>query len=95
MRLALQEHEIFKDLAQTSSGPGSRIFLFGSRTDDQKGGDMGIYVIPASCNRLFENKIKPLLQTHLRMGEQKIHIILPRDSKCPIEQEAIAKGIEL
>ena len=77
-----------------------KIFLFGSRVDDNKrGGDIDLYIIPdddqSTSEELFEKKIKFLSKLQLSLGEQKIDIIISKDKNRPIEKAAIDSGIEL
>lgn len=75
------------------------VYLFGSRVDDnQKGGDIDLYVVPEnklSSSQLLEKKIDFLVQLKNRIGEQKIDVIIARDQNRLIEQEALRKGIKL
>ena len=74
-----------------------KIYLFGSRTDDNlKGGDIDLYLCPSTK---FDNgrelKIKFLVQLELKIGEQKIDVIIANDKNRLIEQEALRTGILL
>ena len=73
------------------------LYLFGSRVDENKrGGDIDLYLIPS---QKFDNerdrKIKFLVKLDLYIGEQKIDVILAKDSSRLIEQEALKYGVEL
>jgi len=75
----------------------AKIYLFGSRVDENKrGGDIDLYLIPS---QKFDNerdrKIKFLVKLDLYIGEQKIDPILAKDSSRLIEQEALKYGVEL
>jgi predicted nucleotidyltransferase len=74
-----------------------KIYLFGSRVDDSKrGGDIDLYLIPS---QKFDNerdrKIKFLVKLDSYIGEQKIDVILAKDSSRLIEQEALKYGVRL
>jgi predicted nucleotidyltransferase len=75
------------------------VYLFGSRVDDnQKGGDIDLYVVPEnklSSSQLLEKKIDFLVQLKNRIGEQKIDVVIAREQNRLIEQEALRKGIKL
>ena len=75
------------------------IYLFGSRTDDQKkGGDIDLYIVPAqkqSAEQQYQQKIKFLVALQLAIGEQKIDIVIAKDKNRAIEKEAIRTGIKL
>ena len=45
MRLSIEESKMIRDSAVKYFGKNSKIYLFGSRTDDKKkGGDIDIYI---------------------------------------------------
>ncbi|MDR2923925.1 MAG: nucleotidyltransferase domain-containing protein [Treponema sp.] len=76
--------------------PNAKIWLFGSRADDnKKGGDIDIAV-------LSENIIKDVMQEIQirrficgRIGEQKIDIVISSTGKEAIFRLAVAEGIQL
>jgi len=78
---------------------GGSIYLFGSRVDDnQKGGDIDLYIVPNTelpSSALLEKKLNFLVQVKNAIGEQKIDVVIARDKKRLIEQEALQKGIKL
>jgi predicted nucleotidyltransferase len=96
MRLTDFEQKIIKKAFIESFEEG-KIYLFGSRVDENKrGGDIDLYLIPS---QKFDNerdrKIKFLVKLDLYIGEQKIDVILAKDSSRLIEQEALKYGVEL
>ncbi len=96
MRLEQYEIDGIKKAFVESFEEG-KIYLFGSRVDDSKrGGDIDLYLVPA---KRFDDERKRrrdfLIKLDEYIGEQKIDAILAKDSSRLIEQEAIAKGIEL
>jgi len=96
IRLTEREIRAIKELAVEVFGEGTRVFLFGSRTDpSKKGGDIDLYVIPAKRDKLFDKYLKYLARLKLTIGDQKIDLILQEDLNRPIEKEALEKGIEL
>lgn len=96
MRLSLHEIKSIVRLKDKFFGEQSRIYLFGSRVDDdQKGGDIDLYIKPDSFDTTLEKKIKFLARLKAEIGEQKIDLILPSDEKRLIDVEAQQKGIEL
>lgn len=96
MRLTLFEIENIVNLKNKYFGELSKIYLFGSRTDDtKKGGDIDLFI------ELFDSKYdnlslknKFIVELQDVIGEQKIDIVFARDSARVIEIEA-RKGIEL
>mgnify|MGYP000199135970 CR=1 FL=1 len=80
--------EVFQD---------GKIYLFGSRVDDTKrGGDIDLYLCPArqyDNERELKRKFQILLDEYLR--EQKIDVVMAKDTNRLIEKEALRTGIEL
>lgn len=99
MRISNSYQQTIKKLFKNIFGEG-KIYLFGSRVDDnKKGGDIDLYIVAndktLSAEELFDKKIKLLSQIQLYLGEQKIDIIISKDKNRPIEKEAIKNGVEL
>jgi hypothetical protein len=96
MRLENFEIEKIKSSALNIFGKDAHVTLFGSRVDDlSKGGDIDLYIQSSIKNNAIENKIKFLIDLKSEIGDQKIDVILAKDSSRLIEQEALAKGIKL
>ena len=97
-KVRLSEYEIkaIKDIATKVFGEGTKVFLFGSRTDpSKKGGDIDLYIVPASKDNLFDKELKFLAKLKLRIGDQKIDVIVQENPNRPIEREAVRTGVEL
>lgn len=72
------------------------IYLFGSRTDSNlRGGDIDLYIHTQNKNNLLEKKVQFLARVKDKIGDQKIDLLLSKDTSRAIEQEAIEKGIKL
>lgn len=96
MRLENFEIEKIKSSALNIFGKDVHVTLFGSRVDDlSKGGDIDLYIQSSIKNNAIENKIKFLIDLKSEIGDQKIDVILAKDSSRLIEQEALTKGIKL
>ena len=96
VRLNDYEIKAIKDIAEEVFGKGTRVFLFGSRTDPKrKGGDIDLYIIPAKREDLFDKQIKFLAKLKLRIGDQKIDLVLQEDPGRLIEKEAMETGVEI
>ena len=96
VRLSADEVKAIKDTATEVFGEGTKVILFGSRTDpSKKGGDIDLYIVPASREDLFNKQLKFSAKLKLRIGDQKIDVVVQEDPSRPIEQEAIRTGIEL
>ena len=96
MRLSEDEVMAIKKAFKEVFGEGE-IYLFGSRVDDTKrGGDIDLYIISPIKDfiELRKRKIDFLIKLYEYIGEQKIDIVISRDKKRLIEQEAL-KGVKL
>jgi predicted nucleotidyltransferase len=77
-------------------GENTRVYLFGSRVDDQKkGGDIDLYIVTDKTDDLLERKIKFLAALTQEIGEQKVDVIFAENPTRKIEQIAQKEGIEL
>ena len=96
VRLSKKEIEAIKKLAGEIFGQGTEVYLFGSRTDPtERGGDIDLYIVPAKRERLFKNKLRFLVELKLKIGEQKIDVIIAKDLSRDIEKEALKTGVKL
>ncbi len=98
MRLSTYEIDVIKDTFKDIFQNGD-IYLFGSRIDDnKKGGDIDLYIklsSPLQIKDMMAKKSKFRLKLEDKIGEQKIDIIISRNTSRPIEKEALQKGIKL
>lgn len=100
MRLTPRQQQIIREAAQDVFGTEARVWLFGSRVDDnRRGGDIDLYIEaqiddPARLAAL-ENRFYARLQR--RLGEQRIDIISRSPGMPPsaIQQQARSQGIPL
>lgn len=77
-----------------SIDPNARVYLFGSRVDDQKlGGDIDLLVI----SRVIDLKSKLLILNRMYdlIGEQKIDIVIAPNLLDPFHKHAFDTGVEL
>lgn len=96
MRLSDFEIKTIHNECRNFFGSNSKVFLFGSRVDnDLRGGDIDLYIIPELNTRLEEKRSRFLLRLYEQIGEQKIDLIFRKDETRPIEQEAIQHGVLL
>ena len=96
MRLTMFEITTIQRNAENIFGDRVKVYLFGSRVDDnKKGGDIDLYVIPENKDNFFEKKIKFLSALNSALGEQKIDVVIAKDQTRPIEKQALETGIEL
>lgn len=95
MRLKKSEIEAIKNTFLKTFVHGE-VFLFGSRVDDnQKGGDIDLYIRTKSLSHLSRNKIDFLVQLKQLIGRQKIDLVIDRGSNRLIDKLAKKNGILL
>ena len=97
MRLTNSEIAIIKTAGKGLFGPKTRIFLFGSRTDDsRKGGDIDLYVEAEHPVQLQE-KISFITHLKMTLDDQKIDVVVSAPNKKDQRIYHIARqtGIEL
>lgn len=100
MRLTSRQRSVIQQTLLEHFGGGSRILLFGSRTDDQaRGGDIDLFVEPEiqDPDALVNARLQALVDLHKALGEQKIDIVISRRNgpNLPIHQVARETGIPL
>lgn len=97
MRLTDHEINVIRLSAKSFFGPGTRIFLFGSRTDDsRKGGDIDLYVEAEKPTQL-QDKISFITHLKMNLGDQKIDVVVnaPNKNDKRIFHIARQTGVEL
>jgi uncharacterized protein len=99
MRLSESEIRAVKTLALYHFGSGVQVFLFGSRTsDEKKGGDIDLFICNAEGGMLSSHeKINFMTDLLMEIGEQKIDVILdhPELRKTVFYQTIFQKGIRI
>ena len=95
MRLSNREIRSIQNAFTTTFGSGE-IYLFGSRTNDTlKGGDIDLFIVPATYNNLTEKKIDFLVKLKRSIGEQRIDVVIDRGENRPIDKKAKSAGVLL
>ncbi len=100
MRLNEKQLTAIKAAVARHFPPATRVYLFGSRVDDdKKGGDIDLMVESTLTGiPLQEARLKTMGSIQLALGEQKIDIVTLETGEKPellIQAEAIRTGIEL
>ena len=96
MRLSDLEKKSIVKTAKIFFGDDVKIFLFGSRVDDNKKGcDIDLYVKTKIKNDLNHKKLDFIIALEDEIGRQKIDVVIAKDSNREIEKEAIKYGILL
>jgi len=83
MRLSEFETESIKRLASQHFGLDVRVYLFGSRTQNQlRGGDIDLFISNPNVSKLTSRtKINFITDLILQIGEQKIDVVLDNPEK--------------
>ncbi len=92
--MRLSENEI-SAIKETVAGldAAAKVILFGSRADDAKrGGDIDLLILSEKLG--FKEKRKIRLELFKKLGEQKIDIVIARDTSDPFVRIAL-KGFAL
>ncbi len=80
MRLTQFEITAIKHVAKEIFGSNTRVFLFGSRVDEQKrGGDIDLFIKDAREYSL-RKKVIFLAELKKRIGDQKIDVVFDNES---------------
>ncbi len=94
MRLSQAQRNLLKNEVQLLDS-SARVFLFGSRTDDNKtGGDIDLLVF---SNTLNSKKLRPVKwHFYERFGEQKLDVLIDSGNlDSPFVQLIFPQAIEL
>ncbi|MGV8134814.1 MAG: nucleotidyltransferase domain-containing protein [Mangrovibacterium sp.] len=76
MRLSQFEINTINTLAQKHFGNGTRVFLFGSRIDDnKKGGDIDLFIKSREDTLTIRRRISFLAELKSIIGDQKIDVV--------------------
>lgn len=101
MRLSESEIAAIKRTAAEVFGSGADIWLFGSRTDDdRRGGDIDLMVenIEPDWHRIALDKARFLARLKTRIGDRRIDLVIQpagSDPSRPIARAAHRTGIRL
>ena len=95
MRLNEHYRQTIVRVAQEVYGKTVQVYLFGSRTDDQKrGGDIDLLVRTEGTKKGFMGRIQMASKLKWLLGDQKMDIIGVHEESLVVE-EALRTGIEL
>ena len=95
MRISQYHREFFKKYWENIL-PESKVFLFGSRTDDNKrGGDIDLLIL-SNDKISIDQKLKFICKFYIQFGEQKIDVAtFTYSEKKPFKNIALSTAIEL
>jgi len=93
MRISEYEKNVIVDAAKNAD-PDAQVWLFGSRTDDnKKGGDIDIGILSSKVDVMEEIEVRRNICD--RIGEQKIDLIISKDGQQAFFKHIVTKGILL
>jgi len=93
MRLHQDQIENIREVV-LSRDPAARIFLFGSRVDDQqRGGDIDLLVLSQKLDATDRRKMK--VDLYRRIGHRKIDLLLAPDDRRAFVRLAMEEGVAL
>ncbi|WP_418139270.1 hypothetical protein AB9R84_10300 [Oceanimonas smirnovii] len=100
MRLSEQQQVLICRALKKHFGEQSRIWLFGSRVDDNaRGGDIDLYIEPEvqSPAGIVDARIAAMVDIYRQLGEQKIDLVINRFAGPQLAIYDVAKknGVEL
>jgi predicted nucleotidyltransferase len=101
MRLSKIEINIIKSVACEIWGAKTKVYLFGSRTDNsKKGGDIDLFVnleVEQEPGKIMLQKAEFLSKLDILLGEQKIDLLVKThyNNHLPIIKTAQIMGVEL
>ena len=98
MRISEQEKQLLVNAALKYFGADSEVWLFGSRSDDQKkGGDIDVYIETDKSDQLVLRRIRFKMELSDVMGEQKIDVVVHQRKLPfqPIHEIARSTGVRL
>lgn len=99
MRLTDLQIEQIRTIGQGIFGQEARIYLFGSRTNDEKkGGDIDLFIETSDDHQAtLENKIAFLVKLKKAIGDQKIDLLFPKnlDSRPSFKSSVLNNRIRL
>ena len=92
--MGISKKEIIKKLAARIFGEGTKVLLFGSRTDDRmKDGDIDLLISNNQESQLtLSAKIEFITELKLIIGDQKIDVVL--DSKSTRKKKSFYQSIK-
>ena len=93
MRLSKQEIDNIKNVISVFD-PNAVVYLFGSRVyDNKRGGDIDLLVFSEKITFDMRRQIK--IRLYDCLGEQKIDILLAKDTDDPFVRIAMKEGVRL
>lgn len=95
MRLQAKEIQIIIRIAKEIYGEGVKVYLFGSRLDDNKrGGDIDLLIRTEGEKQGVLTRIRLISRLKQYLGDQKIDVVGDHEDSLVVS-EALEKGLRL
>lgn len=99
MRLTEAQRRTIGEKARAAFGPDARIYLFGSRVDDDaRGGDVDLYIeVPRAVPNRPAAASRLAAELQLALGDQRFDILVadPDTPRRRIHKVAVTEGVAL
>ena len=103
MRITAEEQQAIAAAARATLQPGTRVSLFGSRTDDSaRGGEIDLLIEPASpwgADELVARRHAFVARLYRLLGERRIDVVVaqpgPPDADPPVVASARRQAVPL
>ncbi|MGZ3633564.1 MAG: nucleotidyltransferase domain-containing protein [Parachlamydiaceae bacterium] len=93
MRISQHEQNAIKNVI-TQLDPQAKIYLFGSRVDDNaRGGDIDLLILSELITERDRRKIR--VELFEKLGEQKLDLVIAKDLSKPFVRLAYNGGVLL
>lgn len=77
MRLTTRERTIIVQTIAATFGQEAKLWLFGSRVDDNKrGGDIDLYVETTESSQMLQKRMAVMATLQMQLGDQKIDLLV-------------------
>jgi predicted nucleotidyltransferase len=92
MRLTEHERATIRRVVQAHFGAESRVWLFGSRTDDdRRGGDIDLYVETPRSEGIVAAKLETLRELRQALGDQRYDLVVRSEALPPTAFQALVR----
>jgi predicted nucleotidyltransferase len=93
MRISQHEQTVIKNVI-TQLDPKAKVYLFGSRVDDNaRGGDIDLLILSELITERDRRKIR--IELFEKLGEQKLDLVIAKDLDKPFARLAYNGGVLL
>jgi predicted nucleotidyltransferase len=92
MRLSEHERATIRRIVEAHFGPGSRVWLFGSRVDDaRRGGDIDLYVETPMSEGIVAARLEVLRDLRRSLGDQRYDLVVRSEGTAPTAFQGLVR----